>query len=68
MDVFKALALGADGVCVGRAIMSPLKEHGAKGVCDTLQGLNRELCGAMARTGFANVQDINDTVIWRKDL
>ena len=68
MDVFKALALGADGVCVGRAIMSPLKEHGAKGVCDTLQGLNRELCGAMARTGFANVEDINDTVIWRKDL
>ena len=30
MDVFKALALGADAVCVGRALMDPLKE-GAEG-------------------------------------
>lgn len=31
-DVFKALALGATAVCVGRAVMGPLGEKGAAGV------------------------------------
>ena len=66
MDVFKALALGADGVCVGRAIMEPLKEHGAQGVCDKLLQMDQELRGAMARTGFADVESIDETVLWRK--
>lgn len=62
-DVFKALALGADAVCVGRAIMDPLKENGAEGVKDTLLRMNAELKGIMARTGFARTEDINDSVI-----
>lgn len=66
MDVFKALALGADAVCVGRAIMAPLKEKGAEGVKDSFLRMNSELKGVMARTGFANVEAIDDSVIWKK--
>lgn len=66
MDAFKALALGADAVCVGRAIMAPLKEKGAEGVKDSFLRMNSELKGVMARTGFANVEAINDSVIWKK--
>lgn len=65
MDTFKALALGADGVCVGRAIMGPLKEKGATGVQEKMEQMNRELAGVMARTGFAKVSKIDDSVIWR---
>lgn len=68
MDVFKALALGADAVCVGRAIMEPLKEKGAEGVCEKMQQMDRELRGAMARTAFADLSQINDTVIWKKNF
>lgn len=65
MDAFKALALGADAVCVGRAIMGLLKENGAAGVQNKMEQMNRELAGVMSRTGFARVQDIDDSVIWR---
>ena len=64
LDVFKCLAVGADAVCVGRAIMPPLKEKGAEGVCEKLKAITGELKGTMARTAFANLSDINDTVLW----
>lgn len=64
MDAYKCLALGADGVCVGRAIMEPLKEKGAEGVSETILSMNAELKGAMARTGFATVDEMEDTVLW----
>lgn len=66
MDVFKALALGADGICVGRAIMDPLKEKGAEGVADYMKNMNAQLKGAMARTCFSKVTEIDDSVIWMK--
>lgn len=66
MDAFKAIALGADGVCVGRAITEPLKNTGARGVCDKISQMSKELRGAMARTGFANIASIDDTVLWRR--
>lgn len=62
-DVFKALALGADAICVGRAIMGPLKEQGAQGVSDKMIQMNKELKGVMSRTGFATVDAIDDSVI-----
>ena len=68
MDAFKALALGADAVCVGRAIMGPLKENGAEGVRDTFVRMNNELKGVMARTGFANVAAIDDSIIWKRNF
>jgi len=65
MDAFKALALGADAVCVGRAIMDPLKENGAAGVQSKMEQMNRELAGIMSRTGFGKVADIDDSVVWK---
>lgn len=61
-DVFKALALGADAVCVGRALMDPLKE-GAKGVTAQIEAINRELRVIMARTGAKNLKEIDPSVL-----
>ena len=62
-DVFKALALGADAVSVGRAIMPPLRENGAQGVCDRLLEINGELRAAMARTGAKKISEIDPSVL-----
>ncbi|MCQ2573203.1 MAG: alpha-hydroxy-acid oxidizing protein [Treponema sp.] len=64
MDAFKALAVGADAVCVGRAIMPPLKEKGENGVAEKMTSITNELKGVMSRTGFSKLEEINDSVIW----
>lgn len=63
IDAFKALALGADAVCVGRALMEPLKENGAEGVRDAICRMNHELKGVMAKTGCYDLAHMDDTVI-----
>lgn len=68
MDVFKALALGADAVCVGRAIMPPLKEKGAEGVCEKLQSMNQELKAVMERTAFTKLTKIDSSVIYHRNF
>lgn len=65
MDVYKALALGADCVCVGRNFMKPL-ENGAEGVKKRFEELNNELRTVMARTGMKKLSDIDDSVIWER--
>jgi len=62
MDVFKALALGADCVCVGRNLMDPLKD-GNKGVTERINQLNTELSTVMARTGFHTLSEIDSSII-----
>lgn len=62
MDVFKALALGADGVGIGRNLMEPLKT-GATGVTERIEAINRELITVMARTGAKNISEIDPSVI-----
>lgn len=62
MDVFKALALGADGVGIGRNLMEPLKNK-AEGVATRIDEINRELKTVMARTGFKSVGEIDDSVL-----
>jgi len=62
MDVFKALALGADGVGIGRALMGPLKEGGS-GVFRKITEINGELKTVMARTGFKSVKEIDASVL-----
>lgn len=68
MDAFKALALGADAVCVGRAIMPPLKEKGADGVKEKLEEINGSLRATMNRTGFKTLAQINDSVIYKRNF
>lgn len=62
MDVFKALALGADAVCVGRDLMGPLKNKG-EGVLERINQLNGELATIMARTGARTLKEIDPSVL-----
>lgn len=62
VDAFKALALGADAICVGRALMDPLKDGGA-GVSKRINEMNAELKSIMARTGARCVADIDPSVV-----
>ncbi len=65
-DAFKALALGADAVCVGRAMMPALQHDGCKGVVDYVTKMNDELRMMMAFTGFRKTTEIEDSVLWMK--
>lgn len=65
VDAFKALALGADAVCVGRLLMDPLKE-GHMGVCNRINEINSELASIMARTGAKTLQEIDGSVIHKR--
>ena len=62
-DVFKALALGADAVCVGRILMDYLKQDGSEGVTRKINSMTSELMGVMARTGFSKIDDIDSSVL-----
>lgn len=64
-DVFKALALGADAVMLGRPIMYALAVAGALGVAHSLKILKDELELTMALCGCANIKDINKSRIWK---
>lgn len=58
-DVFKALALGADAVLVGRLQAYALSVAGALGVAHMIKLLREELELCMALTGCASLDDIN---------
>lgn len=62
LDVFKALAMGADGVGIGRALMGPLKD-GAAGVAAKINEINGELMAVMARTGAKSIAEIDPSVL-----
>ena len=57
-DVFKAIALGADAVLIGRLQIYALSVAGALGVAHMLQLLGEELQACMAQAGCATVADI----------
>jgi len=58
-DVFKALALGATAVLVGRPVVWGLAHAGAAGVAHVLRVLRDELEVAMALTGCATLGGIS---------
>lgn len=62
-DVFKALALGADACAVGRAMLPSLEKDGVAGVSEFFKKVGNELRYIMSFTGFANVEDIDDSVL-----
>ncbi|GHV56393.1 FMN-dependent dehydrogenase [Spirochaetia bacterium] len=66
MDAFKAIALGAVAVGVGRTIMEPLRTEGAGGVTKTIQSMTAELAGAMASTCSPDIYHVDPNVIWHK--
>lgn len=62
-DVFKALALGADFVTVGRPLIPLVKNEGAEGIKKKLQEMTDELKCVMIRTGSENIASIDPGVI-----
>ncbi len=63
LDVFKCLALGAAGACVGRPLMQPLKERGPEGVRDTIAAITNDLRYAMAMTASPDVTHIDPSIV-----
>jgi 4-hydroxymandelate oxidase len=64
-DVFKALALGADAVMIGRLQMYALSVAGALGVAHMLTLLREELEVCMALAGCATVSEIGRDALVR---
>lgn len=64
-DVFKALALGASAVMVGRPYLHGLATAGSLGVAHVVRILRGELEVAMALTGRSTLAAIDRSALWR---
>ncbi len=62
-DAFKALALGADAVSVGRALMAPLDEGGSEAMAETIRHMTDEIKAMLVRTGSPDPAHIDPAVI-----
>lgn len=64
MDVFKALALGADAVLIARPFVNMVYGGGAEGVQVYVDKLKAELADAMAMCGAHSLADISRSMIY----
>lgn len=62
-DAFKALALGADLVCIARPLMPAYDQDGPEGVAKVIDTFTKELKAMMLRTGAKDVKGIDPSVI-----
>lgn len=62
-DIFKALALGANAVCIGRPYIWGLASFGQEGVAAVLQLLRDELEMVMGQAGTRAIKDITKSSI-----
>jgi len=58
-DVFKALALGANAIAIGRPYIWGLASFGQEGVEKVLEILRKELLAAMRQAGTRSIAEIN---------
>ncbi len=63
LDVVRLLALGADGVLIGRAFVYALATHGAAGVRNLLAILEKDIRTCMVLTGVRSVRDIGADIL-----
>ena len=63
-DVFKAIALGANAVSIGRPVLWGLAVNGEVGVTHVLDILRTELDLAMGLCGCASIKEISKDLIW----
>ncbi len=62
-DCYKALALGADAVSVGRGILRPLLQKGTEGVEEKIKRMNEQLSELMMYTGVGDTSSFDPDVI-----
>jgi isopentenyl diphosphate isomerase/L-lactate dehydrogenase-like FMN-dependent dehydrogenase len=65
-DAFKVLAMGANAVCVGRALLTVLKTDGAEGIQKKINAMTLELAVIMAKTGSPDVSHIDPSVLMQR--
>lgn len=65
-SVFKALALGADMVALGRPILYALAVGGAPAVADLMRAMNKQLKNVMQLAGTKTIADIKGTQLYRR--
>lgn len=63
-DIARALALGANGVQLGRAPLYALAADGEQGVVQCIRTLKDELDVAQAMTGASTIADFHPGMIW----
>ena len=63
-DAYKALALGADAVSVGRGILAPLLKEGKDGVVKKVEKMNEELSELMMYTGINDTKSFDSSVLY----
>jgi L-lactate dehydrogenase (cytochrome) len=63
LDVVRMLALGADGVLLGRAWLYALAARGEAGVTQLLTLIEREMRVAMALTGVRSIAEIDRGIL-----
>ncbi len=64
LDVFRALALGADAVLIGRPFVNMVYGAGAEGVQTYVNKLQAELADAMEMCGAHTLADIKRSMVW----
>ena len=62
-DAYKALALGADAVAVGRGILAPLLKEGTEGVVRKIHQMNEQLSELMLYTGIKDTASFDSSII-----
>ena len=64
-DVLKALALGADAVLVGRALLYGVAAAGGKGASRAVEILREEIDRTLAFVGAASVKELGPAFVTR---
>lgn len=63
LDIVRALALGADGVMIGRPWVYALAARGGRGVTEILDILGKEMTVSMALTGCRSISEISPAIL-----
>lgn len=63
-DAYKLMALGADAVSTGRAILPGLLKDGTSAVEEKIRQMSSQLKELMGYTGVAGVSDFDPSVLW----
>ena len=64
LDVFKALAMGADGVVIARPFVTAVYGAGVEGVISYVEKLKAELEDVMSMCGAASIEEIDSSMIF----
>ena len=65
LDVFRALALGADGVLICRPFVTAIYGGGAEGIASYIEKIGAELKDVMEMCGARKLSDISGDMIWK---